>query len=172
MQWIVIQWMTSRSVWKCFCWADGWYIQSRTNKHNKCVISWSTKILAILIADSDSGWRETSKNTPPKFFPRVVVLANFFGQNFSKNVAVLNKILVFRGLECELLVQIWDQPCPSTTKSFVYSDLAVTSIYGHPCSGSTHNFLLSMMHGKTFLGVTMTAQYCKVGKYKISTICK
>jgi hypothetical protein len=57
--------------------------------------------LAILIADSDSGWQEMSKNTPPKFFPQVVVLAKIFAQNFSTNMAVPSKILTFR-----LVVQI------------------------------------------------------------------
>jgi hypothetical protein len=60
-------------------------IQSRTDKHSKFDISGLTKKLAILIADSNSGWPKTSKNTPPKFFPRVVVLASILGQNLSKN---------------------------------------------------------------------------------------
>jgi hypothetical protein len=55
-----------------------------SNKHNKFDISRSTQNLAILIADSDSGWQETSKNTPPKFFPQVVVLAKIFAQIFQK----------------------------------------------------------------------------------------
>ena len=74
-------------------------IQSRTNKYNKSVISWSAQNSSKFghsDCRSDSGWRETSKNTLPKFFPRVVVLAKIFGELFQKNVAVLSKFLVFR----------------------------------------------------------------------------
>jgi len=81
------------------------------------------------------GGEKCPKNTPPKFFPRVVVLAKTFEQNFSKKCACAD---VSR-LEGELVVQIWDQSgmirvslYQINPKSFVYSDLAVTSIYQHP----------------------------------------
>ena len=48
-------------------------VRGQTNI-TKFVVLRSTKNLAILIADSDSGWREKSKNTPSKLVPQADVL--------------------------------------------------------------------------------------------------
>jgi hypothetical protein len=59
----------------------GMELQSRTNKVNKSDISATNQFLGNLISDSCSGWRNTSKNAPPKFFPRAVQIGHIFDQN-------------------------------------------------------------------------------------------
>ncbi|KAG6905099.1 hypothetical protein DXG01_004862 [Tephrocybe rancida] len=63
--------------------AEDLELQSWTNKHDKTGFSPKTKLFGILTSDSCSGWRNTSKKSSPKFFPRAVLLANIFDQNFT-----------------------------------------------------------------------------------------
>jgi len=76
-------------------------VQSWTNKHNKLDISQPSTNLVNLTTDSDSGCQNTSKDTPLKFFPQVVVLDRIFGlQNLWLCWA---KIRCFWGLMVNLL---------------------------------------------------------------------
>ena len=111
-------------------------------------------------------WKHTSEVFPT---------SNCVCQNFSTIVAVLSNILVLLRLGGELLVHIWDHVhTKSIHKVFVHSDLAVTSIYPHLCSGLTHDFLLnsSTMGLYTTLWQVRSVgrKYCKFYKTKINLI--
>jgi hypothetical protein len=54
------------------------FLQSRTNKVNKSGISVPGQYFDILFLESYPAYRNMSKNTSPKFFPR----ADMFGQIF------------------------------------------------------------------------------------------
>ncbi|KIK02095.1 hypothetical protein K443DRAFT_539912, partial [Laccaria amethystina LaAM-08-1] len=57
-------------------------VQLRTNKDNNSGILGRKEYFDNLTADLNSGCKNTSKNTPPKFFPREIGV----GQNFGHSV--------------------------------------------------------------------------------------